>query len=144
MRAKRTRKRKRTAYQIQKDKTWRAFSRMIRTRDCLATTGSEEFGRCCTCGGTFPFKDLQAGHFIPGRANSILFDERGVHAQCRGCNVFGGGQPALYEQFMQQAYGLDVIAELRAARSDHKKFTIEELREMQVDFQRRTELLFED
>ena len=67
-------------------KTWTQFSIYIRTRDCLSTTGSRDEGRCFTCGKIFPFKKLQAGHFVPGRRNAILFNEECVHAQCFHCN----------------------------------------------------------
>ena len=93
------------------------------------TTGSPDYGKCVTCGNVFHYNDLQAGHFLPGRYNAILFDERGVHAQCRGCNIFGGGQQAKYRAFMERVYGFDVIEELQVLTRAYKKFTIEEHRE---------------
>ena len=136
------RKRKRrTPYQMQKDRTWRAFSRFIRTRDCLDTTRDAEWGVCVTCGNTYHFKDLQAGHYVPGRNNAVLFDEEGVHAQCRGCNTFGGGQPAKYHAYMLGRYGEKTVDRLRNLANESVKFTAEELREMELDFTGRTEAL---
>lgn len=70
---------------------------------------------------------MQAGHFIPGRHNSILFDERNVHAQCYGCNVMKQGNSIKYFRFMQQQYGDAVIEELERLDRENKQFTIPEL-----------------
>jgi len=55
---------------------------------------------------------MQAGHFIGGRNNSILYDERGVHAQCYGCNVGKKGNIVKYYKFMLKEYGQEVIDDL--------------------------------
>ena len=77
-----------------KTKAWNMFSKYIRTRDCLATRGTVGEGVCVTCGKRYHFKELQAGHEIGGRNNSILCDEELVNAQCRGCNSYGNGKYA--------------------------------------------------
>ena len=123
------RKRK-TDYQRAKAAAWRAFSRYIRRRDCLMTTGSTDHGRCCTCGKVYPYEKLQAGHFIAGRQNGILFEPRAVHAQCVGCNMYGGGQHAKYEAFMVDRYGRDVIESLYVQARQPRKYTVSDLREM--------------
>jgi len=93
--------------QVKKDTVWKYFSRYIRTRDCIATTGTLNRGRCITCGQVFDFKDLQAGHAIPGRHNSILYDEELVNAQCKFCNGYGGGRYAEYASWFVRKYGID-------------------------------------
>ena len=67
------------------------FSRYVRLRDCLLTTGSLEFGECISCGRTKPFNELDAGHFIP-KHNANYFSERGVNAQCQSCNRYHSGK----------------------------------------------------
>lgn len=91
---------------------WNVFSQYIRLRDCLLTTGTIWKGKCVTCGKIYRFNYLQAGHFIPGRKNSVLFNERCVHAQCFRCNVVLGGNWPLYYRFMQRTYGQETIEEL--------------------------------
>ena len=59
-----------------------------------------------TCDKYFPFEELQAGHAISGRNNSILFDEQLVNAQCRGCNGYGNGKYAEYSIWFIKEYGL--------------------------------------
>ncbi len=39
---------------------------------------------------------MQAGHFVPGRTNSVLFDEDIVRPQCSVCNVINGGEYGRY------------------------------------------------
>lgn len=91
---------------------WKIFSQYIRLRDCIKTLGAVDRGKCVTCGRIYPFKKLQAGHFVPGRTRAVLFDERCVHAQCYRCNVVLGGNWPPYYRFMQQEYGQKIIEEL--------------------------------
>ena len=42
--------------------------------------------------GTFWKTEGQAGHAIPGRRNSVLFDDSICRLQCRRCNIFMGGR----------------------------------------------------
>ena len=91
---------------------WKKFSEYIRLRDCLKTTGTIWKGVCRTCGRTYRYEQLNAGHFIPGRTRAILFDERCVHIQCRRCNIIIKEVWPPYYRFMQQEYGQDVIEEL--------------------------------
>lgn len=95
-----------------KKKAWDEFSKFIRNRDALSTTGERENAVCCTCDTEYPVKKLQAGHFIPGRRNSILFEERGVHAQCYNCNINLKGNPRKYQKFMFNKYGQEEIDRL--------------------------------
>ena len=70
-----------------KKRVWAVFSKFIRMRDCLKTTGCKDWGLCITCGKRYHIKLLQAGHFISGRHNANLFLEKGTHAQCYNCNI---------------------------------------------------------
>lgn len=115
-----------TTLSKEKKKTWDAFSKMVRVRD-------EGFG-CCTCGKWYPWKTMQAGHFIPGRHNAVLFDERNVHGQCYICNIVHKGQGPKYYQFMLRRYGQAVIDELMELDRKVRQFTIPELQMMRQDF----------
>ena len=90
---------KRSPKQRAKDKAWKNFSLYIRARD----------KHCVTC----PMgKSEQAGHFIDGRHNAVLFSERGVHGQCYHCNVGLKGNKLEYWLFMERTYGRKVIDQL--------------------------------
>ncbi len=94
---------------------WKIFSVYIRYRDCFAATGTLENGVCCTCGRSYSYTKLQAGHFVPGRMDSILFEPTCVHAQCFRCNIKLGGNWVKYYRYMQKKYGqaqIDHLMEL--------------------------------
>lgn len=93
-----------------KNKAWVAFSLFIRTRD----------KKCCTCGGAVQ----QAGHFIDGRHNAVLFSERGVHGQCYHCNVGLKGNKLQYWLFMEKTYGREVIDQLMAESKQMVQYKI--------------------
>jgi hypothetical protein len=89
---------KRSPKQKAKAAAWKAFSTYIRLRD----------PRCVTCGGA----NQQAGHFIDGRNNAVLFSEKGVHSQCYRCNVGLHGNKIEYYRFMEKTYGAPTIEKL--------------------------------
>ena len=60
---------------------------------------------CVTCGSIMPWKKSQAGHFVPGRNNSVLLREDLVHTQCYRCNCCLGGNLARYMIYMMESYG---------------------------------------
>lgn len=113
-----------------KRKAWDMFSKYIRTRDCLATTKTVETGRCVTCGREYSFSELQAGHAIGGRNNSILFDEKLVNAQCRGCNSYGNGKYAEYSVWFINKYGLEEWEEKVRLSHTTVKYTILDYQEI--------------
>lgn len=113
-----------------KKKVWRLFSEFIRLRDCKATTGTFELGKCVTCGRECEFKLLQAGHFIPGRGGMVLFDERQVHIQCYHCNVGLKGNWPEYYLFMVNKYGVSFVEQLIHESKGIKKWTADDLRSL--------------
>jgi hypothetical protein len=93
---------------------WTAFSTFIRQRDCLNSPSLKlGVGFCVTCDRSYPMAKLQAGHFVPGRHESVLFEETNCHAQCQGCNIFKSGNLIPYFEFMLEKYGIEEINRLR-------------------------------
>lgn len=110
-----------------KSNAWRAFSQYIRLRDCLRTTGTPDRGECFTCGVEKPFKELQAGHFRPGRHYSNLFSEEGVHAQCKQCNLWKYGNELEYRKAIIKLYGKRYDEILEKEAREIKKYSVEDL-----------------
>lgn len=108
-----------------KNKLWKVFSVFIRMRDCLEATGTISNGKCCTCNKDYAFTNLQAGHFIPGREDSILFDPTCVHSQCYKCNIKRSGEWLKYFRFMEKKYGRDFIFELMEKSEKKCVITVE-------------------
>jgi hypothetical protein len=113
-----------------KTKAWKIFSTYIRLRDCLATTGTTEYGKCITCGETVSFSEGDAGHWIPRKWNETLFDEKNVHLQCKNCNWSKGGNVHEYRRKIVEMYGEDEALELERRAWLHKKFTIHDLQDL--------------
>lgn len=107
-----------------KKKAWDAFSRYVRVRDCLATTGLAFVGVCVTCEPPrrLRIRYLQAGHFLPGRSNAILIDEDGVNAQCRYCNEVMNGRLKRYRKIMIKRHGLKRVKQMEIDARKVKKY----------------------
>ncbi len=133
---------KKTVAKVKKD-VWVVFSKYIRMRDCLRTTGLADYGKCITCGKTIPRTLLQAGHFIAGRHNANLFSERGTHAQCYNCNINLHGNTLEYRRQIIKMYGEGADLELEEQAKEIKKFTIPELKELEQDLLANIQLLEE-
>lgn len=102
-----------------KDRAWKLFSEWIRRKD------ADEGGtvQCVTCKGLFHWKETHAGHFVPGRTNSVLLVEELVHVQCPICNIWRGGNYHAYTLFMLDTYGRAKVDEFLALRHQVKKMT---------------------
>ena len=117
-----------------KKKTWKVFSEYIRMRDCLKTTGLRDYGKCVTCGKIVPRTLLQAGHFIPGRHNSNLFNEKGCHAQCFNCNCNLKGNTLIYRRKIVEMYGEGYDEILEKADALTIKYSVGQLEEMATEY----------
>lgn len=119
-----------------KKKAWEQFSKYIRLRDALETTGTDTHLVCCTCGKTYPAFGVgcaQAGHYIPGRSHILLFDEHGVHGQCYNCNHTLKGNSPNYRDFMIKKYGEKETVRIEQSRFNlsfkYRTFDLEEIRD---------------
>lgn len=135
-----TKPKKKTTSSVKK-KAWEYFSRMIRVRDCIKTTGCTSWGLCVTCGKRYHISLLQAGHFIPGRHNANLFEEKGCHAQCYNCNINLKGNTLIYRRKINEMYGEGYDEVLEENANQIKKFTVPELEDMIEKFKGRIRLL---
>jgi len=89
----------------EKAATWQAFSRYKRRLDCFRTTGTSIVGVCITCNKRFQFGYLQAGHYISGRTNAVLFNLKFVNAQCPICNEVHHGKTKRYREVLVARHG---------------------------------------
>lgn len=88
-----------------RDKASEEMMRYIRVKRCLETTSLAFTGICFTCERKFHIEYLDAGHFISGRRNAVLFDVMCIRLQCNYCNVMMHSQPKIYKKKMIQLYG---------------------------------------
>jgi len=125
-----SKKTKRSNKKKASDKLWELISKYVRQ----SSADHRGIAECVTCGIQKPWKELQAGHFIPqAQGNAVRYDMRNIHCQCFRCNINLGGNGPEYYPFMVNKYGEDVVAELRALSRTTRKFTESELDEMIED-----------
>lgn len=134
-------RRKKSEMQKAKEKAWKNFSLYVRVRDCIRTTGTTTHGKCCTCGKEYEISKLQAGHFVPGRTNALLFREKGCHAQCFACNVKKHGAIHEYWDFMLEEHGKAILEDERMQRRVHIKYTVEDFNRIGEQYQKRYEAM---
>ena len=108
------------------------FSQMIRYRDGERRTDGW-WSECITCSEWKPLKQMQAGHFVSRKVNSLRFDETNVNSQCPSCNVFKYGEQYLYSKALDMKYGDGIAESLMNRRFETHKFTITELEEIIQD-----------
>lgn len=100
------------------------------------------FCTCVTCGKVKHYKDgIEAGHFVPGRGNAILFEEANCHPQCGPCNRRAGPRVSqvagAYHAYMLERYGPDVIADLYAKARHARKLYRGELEALITEYKNR-------
>jgi len=117
-------KRKKNLRQL-KGMCWKVFSEYIRRKDA-DEGGTNE---CYTCGKYAHWKELHAGHFVGGRKNAVLFDERVVRPQCIVCNIFLAGNYAVYTLRMLDENGRQCVDDLLALKNQTLKVTRSDLEE---------------
>ena len=113
-------------------KEW--FSRLVRLKGCLKTTGNAGYGICFTCGTIMPFETIQCGHFISGRGNALFFEETNSHVQCGVCNTFKGGNLIVYRERMIDKYGIDEVERLESLRHTVKRISSDNFKDLEAKF----------
>ena len=106
------------------------FSKYIRARDCIRTTGSLEYGVCCTCGETKEYSKLQCGHFASRRYNSTRFDETNTAAQCIICNMYDQGRQYEFGKYIDARYGQGYAELIMEKSRNLKQFKVFEIQEI--------------
>lgn len=111
------------------------FSLFIRWRDR---------GVCFTCGKKADIKAMQCGHFVSRSFNSLRYDERNNHCQCRRCNIFLYGNMSEYAERMVEKYGAGILPELNRKKREVKQFTVPELMKVIEYYKKKLEEISHD
>jgi hypothetical protein len=117
---------KRPSIRTLKKKLDAVFSEYVRRRDTL----DNGLVQCCSCGKYFHWKNMDCGHFVSRRVNSVRFDERNTGPQCRSCNRFHHGMAAGFALYIKKRYGEGTIEELHRLSNEIKRFRVGELQEV--------------
>lgn len=109
---------------------WKVFSRYIRLRDAIRTTGEPYQIVCITCFRVVDIKNCDAGHFMSRGRKSTLYDEKNVHAQCKSCNGYKAGEQFIYGQKINELYGKGTAEKLELESHQIKQYKTFELEEL--------------
>ena len=99
------------------------FSIYVRRRD----SNKNGIASCITCGVKKPWKEIQNGHFVSRRVNSLRYDDENCNSQCYSCNVMKYGEQYKYAKELDMKYGDGTADRLHARRFETHKFTQQEL-----------------
>lgn len=101
---------------------WKYFSLYIRQK----FADKNGYVQCFTCSTVKPIKNMQAGHGLGGRHNSVLFMEEFVRPQCVGCNMYAGGRYAVFTKKLMDEYGSEKYYELVRQANKVTQYTVED------------------
>lgn len=133
-----------TALKREKENAWKWTSMFVRLRECRESTGTEENGVCFTCGRLVPFNQMDAGHFLSGRHNSVLFDAKWIRGQCKVCNQNLGGNPKAFREKLVRMYGEEAVSSVESVKYETMKMTIDNYNEIAIDMKARYKGLKDD
>jgi hypothetical protein len=92
-----------------------------------------------------PKKALQAGHFVEGRGNAVLFDERIVYSQCGFCNGKPprglGGNYKAYTLFMIDEWGREKVLEFMNLKRETKQYKLYQFIEIEAEYKEKAKAL---
>jgi hypothetical protein len=111
--------------------TWKAFSKYIRTRDCIRTTGTLSRGVCFSCGNEYDLSEAQAGHVISRAFNAALYNPAVVYFECRRCNLWLEGAHVAGFFYMEELYGYSVAKQMCLDAMNTKNISYEELEDIE-------------
>ena len=86
-----------------KRRAWKLLSEVVR-RQWASVDG---YVVCYTCGNAANWKEMQAGHAIPGRTGAVLLDEDIIRPQDEKCNIWGRGMHHIFAGKLIRENGVD-------------------------------------
>jgi len=120
-----------------KKKAWELLSKCIR----LEASDTAGYVICYTCGKKLPWKKMQAGHGFSGRGNAILLEEKIIRPQGYGCNICNSGKLDIFIQKLRTELGDKEFEILWKQKHTIRKFTINELEEIIMNYEIRLKKL---
>lgn len=121
-----------------KNKLWKLVSEYVRRKDADPHTG---YVSCYTCGAVKHWRDGDAGHAIPGRTNSVLFDLSILRFQCKYCNGPRGGRYYTFGKKLNEENGQGWFEQKEIEANKVVKFSHADYNEMIEDMKKKLEEL---
>ena len=123
-------KKKQKSLRLLKAKCWKVISEYVRR------LGADEGGTndCYTCGKLAHWKELHAGHAIPGRHNAVLFDVEILRPQCPVCNLWKDGMGHVFSTKLIKENGMEWWDKKLEGASRIVKYTKGDIEQMIQDY----------
>jgi len=92
--------------------------------------------KCYTCRAVGRWKgdNFQAGHFLAGRSNAVLFDDRQVRVQCYACNICRAGEQFIFGQKLREEVGEKVFSQILKSKNKVVKYSKKDYERMIQEF----------
>ena len=116
---------------------WTLLSKIVRNK----YADHRGFCTCYTCGSVGPMSEMQAGHAIGGRNNSVLLDESIIRVQCVRCNIFLRGNYPVFAAKLIRENGLEWWEKKLIESSQTKIYTREDLNEIILGYRIRLQAI---
>lgn len=91
---------------------------------------------CYTCGTSYHWKQIQAGHFQSRVKMPTRWNERNVKPQCIRCNIFRSGESWKFGRVLDREYGEGTAEKLYLHSMKAKKYSESELEAMYENYKR--------
>lgn len=111
-------------------RAWDACSKYVRQSYAL----SDGWTVCYTCGVMGHWKQMQCGHAIPGRSNSVLLDTDILRVQCPTCNIFKRGMHHVFATKLIKEKGLEWWEAKLVHAKETVKYTRADYEQIAEDF----------
>ena len=121
-----------------KERAWKVCSEYNRRKDADPFT---EEGICCTCPKRLHWRNGDAGHFQGGRKNAVLFEDKGIHLQCKFCNGPGNGEQYKYGLFIERRYGIEEVKRQQALKNETRQYTIKDYQRIIGEYEEKLRML---
>ena len=114
-----------------KEAAWSSLSKAIRYSHAYDGWNCS----CVTCGIVKPWKEQQAGHWIPrAQGLAVYFDVNNIHPQCFRCNINLGSNGPEYAVYMRETYGDGMMELLREKQRMNIKYSEQDYRDMKKHY----------
>lgn len=120
---------------LKQTQAWKNFSKYIRLRGSV-----DEYNVCYTCGNSYHYKEMNAGHYIHSKKNTF-FDEMNVQCQCVRCNMYLSGNLGVYCERLTHEHSVEAVDELRLRSNMKRTFDKDDLKAIAKEYREKVEAM---
>lgn len=85
---------------------------------------------CVTCGYSYHWKDIQAGHYVSRSWLGLRWSMENVFPQCVRCNIFLKGNKELFALFLVRKFGANYLELLEQKKRRITKMSVSDYQDL--------------